>query len=329
MQVGASDENDQSTAPGESWFPGRELSRRPGILEQELNSGSNFARGIGSSIGDDPHARLGENDQPASFDAELGDAQAAPGNEPAIDFSNDDCSELCECRSISFKDDIWGIPSMLWNDNLSLFNWKNAIILGAAAGGSVAVRDNLDMRVRRETAEHSLRWGEGSVVLRQFGEYTVQVPVLAGVYGLSLWSGDDRLHEFSKAAISAYSLSAMYTVTIKGITNTQRPTNQFENGHYGFPSYHASSTFSLAAVVEQYYGWQAGVPAYVLAGLVGWSRIDQREHDLSDVLFGSVLGWVIGRTVAAAHLNQTPNLRITPFYDASNRTSGVSVDAKF
>jgi membrane-associated phospholipid phosphatase len=246
-------------------------------------------------------------------------------------FDGADCRpDAEEAPVISLKEDIKQLPWMLWNDNLALYTWRNAVILGVAAGGAVAVRDNLDQRVRADTAAHPLRWGEGSVVLRQFGEYTVQVPALAAVYTVSLWVDDDGyLHEFSKSAISAYAISAMYTVLIKGITNTSRPTNQFEHGHYGFPSYHASSTFSLAAVVDEYYGWQWGVPAYIMAGLVGWSRIDQREHDLSDVLFGAVLGVVVGKTVAAVHMERYSNLRVTPYFDPATRTSGISVDTKF
>ncbi len=230
---------------------------------------------------------------------------------------------------ISFRKDVRNLLPMLWNDNLALYTWPNAIILGVAAGGSVAIRDNLDQPVRNYTAEHPLRWGEGSVVLRQFGEYTVQVPVLAGTYALSLFSDNDKLHEFSLTAISAYSLSAMYTVAIKGITNTSRPTTEFENGHYGFPSYHTSSTFCLAAVIDDYYGWKLGVPAYVMAGLVGWSRIDQREHDLSDVLFGAVMGVVIGKTISAAHLDAHPNFRVGPYFDARTKSTGVSIETKF
>jgi len=258
------------------------------------------------------------------------DAEGEPPQEaPSFAAADGTSLDTMEPTTISFREDLKQLPRMLWDDNLSLYNWQNAIVLGVAAGGAVAVRDNLDQRVRQETAEHPLRWGEGSVVLRQFGEYTVQVPALAGVYAVSVWTDNDKLHEFSKAVISAYSLSAMYTVAIKGITNTSRPTTQFENGHYGFPSYHASSTFSIAAVIDEYYGWEVALPAYVLGGLVGWSRIDQREHDLSDVLFGSVLGFVVGKTVAAAHLEQKSNFRITPYYDPSNRGSGVTVETKF
>jgi len=218
---------------------------------------------------------------------------------------------------------------MLWDDNCALYNWRNAIVLGIGAGAAVAIRDNWDQPVREETVEHRLRWGEGSEVLRQFGEFSYQLPVLFSVYGLSLWCEDDQLHEFSKAALSAYGLSALYTVAIKGITNTQRPTTQFQDGHYGFPSYHTASTFCLAAVIDEYYGCWAGIPAYVLAGLVGWSRIDQREHDLSDVVFGSILGFVIGKTVARAHLERYSGFRVTPCYDPTSGTAGVTLDKQF
>ena len=93
---------------------------------------------------------------------------------------------------------------MLWNDNLSPYTWRNAVILGVAAGGAVAIRDNLDQRARQETAEQPLRWGQGSVVLRQFGEFAYQLPVLTGLYGVSLWCEDNKLHEFSKTALSAW-----------------------------------------------------------------------------------------------------------------------------
>ena len=63
--------------------------------------------------------------------------------------------------------------------------------------------------------------------------------------------------------------------------------------------------------------------------LVGWSRIDQREHDLSDVLFGSVLGFVIGKSVAAAHLDRQANLKIAPYYDAQNRATWLSFEKRY
>ncbi len=329
---GVADDNDQPSDPGESIFSADDSRYR---INPQSGNGylqPSFARGFATPIdGSDDPSPFGHaaEDEGAPFAPKVEGVGEPIAEEPLAGGSDSGPFNVDDPTEISFREDLKQLPRMLWDDNLSLYNWRNAIILGVAGGGAVAVRDNLDQPVRNYTAEHPLRWGEGSVVLRQFGEYTVQVPALATVYAVSLWTDDDKLHEFSKAVISAYSLSAMYTVALKGITNTSRPTTEFENGHYGFPSYHASSTFSIAAVVDEYYGWQVALPVYTLAGLVGWSRIDQREHDLSDVLFGSVLGFVVGKTVAAAHLDKYSNFRVTPYYDAINHGGGVTVEKKF
>jgi membrane-associated phospholipid phosphatase len=229
----------------------------------------------------------------------------------------------------TFGDDARGLIPVLWNDTVSCFTWTNAIILAVGGGVAAAIREHLDGDVRDYTEQHVMRWSEGSQVLRQFGEFSYQLPALFTVYGWSLWSQDERMHEFSKAVISAYGISAVATVTIKGITDTGRPSDQFQDGRYGFPSYHASSTFAIAAVADEYYGWPVGLPCYVLAGLVGWSRIDQREHDLSDVVFGSILGFVIGKSVAATHMDGITGCEITPWCDPATSSFGAIFHTKF
>lgn len=235
-----------------------------------------------------------------------------------------------DLRPISFRDDVRGLFPMLKADSLSVLTWQNAIVLGAGAGGALAIRaSHTDGRVRDDTLEHPLRWGTGSHVLRNFGEPEVQAPVIFALYGLSLWKQDPELHNFMKATISAYSVTSLTTVAIKGIADTSRPSDGFQGGHYGFPSFHTASAFAISATIEEYYGWKFGVPAYVLSGLVGWSRIDQREHDLSDVVFGAVLGYVIGKSIAATHVDRDASFKIAPYYDSANQTSGVTLEAPF
>lgn len=220
------------------------------------------------------------------------------------------------------------LPTMC-QDVLSICTWENALILGAGAAKAIITRNEFDSSVRSYTAEHPLRWGEGSRVLRQFGEIQYQIPAILAVYGWSVWQQEDQLHEFSKALISAYTITTVTTLAIKGATNTQRPTDTYQNGHYGFPSFHAASTFTIAAVIDEYYGWPAGLPAYAVAGLVGWSRIDQREHDLSDVLFGAILGYVVGRSVAAAHIERYSGFRVAPYYDSTSNSIGTMFHLAF
>ena len=234
-----------------------------------------------------------------------------------------------EGEPISWREDLRQLLPMLRDDAYSVVTWKNAIILGAATGGVLAIRADLDGEIRADTAKHTDRWGEASPILRQFGEPGVQMPFLFAFYGYSVWQQDDELHRFSKALISAHAISSLTTVAIKGVTNTNRPTDEFLGGHYGFPSYHTSSTFAIAATIEEYYGWRAGVPAYALAGLVGWSRIDQREHDLSDVVFGAALGYVIGKSVAAAHLDRDSAFQVSPYFESTSRSTGLMLELQF
>lgn len=229
----------------------------------------------------------------------------------------------------TLRGDICELFPMLGRDALSLITWQNTMILGFAAFAAVDIRQDLDGRVREETAEHPMRWGKGSQTLRLFGEAQLQVPIMFSVYGYSLWTQDEYLHDFTKSMISAHALSSIATVIIKGIADTKRPDPDYLGGHYGFPSYHTSSSFAIAASIESYYGWKLGLPAYALAGLVGWSRIDQREHDLSDVLFGAVLGCVIGKSVAATHQECDGWFRVHPYYEPSNRASGVTLEVPY
>jgi hypothetical protein len=268
-----------------------------------------------------------EEDSDGLFD----DEETGPEADPIFgdgDESFVDTDELSE-DPFTLREDFLELCPTLFCDAVSCFTWTNALILGVSAGGAIAIREHLDGDVRAYTAEHPLRWSEGSQVLRQFGEFSYQVPALFAVYGWSLWSQDEHMHEFSKAVISAYAISAVTTVAIKGMTDTHRPTDQFQDGKYGFPSYHTASTFAIAAVADEYYGWPVGLPCYVLAGLVGWSRIDQREHDLSDVVFGSILGFVIGKSVAAAHMDGITGCQITPYYDPATRALGATFHKRF
>ena len=64
-------------------------------------------------------------------------------------------------------------------------------------------------------------------------------------------------------------------------------------GDYSFPSGHTLHSFSCAMVLWQYYrGWGWG--AFVLAALIGFSRLYLFVHYPTDVLAGAVLGLAIG-----------------------------------
>lgn len=88
----------------------------------------------------------------------------------------------------------------------------------------------------------------------------------------------------------AYSLSAtaLTTVLLKNSIKKDRPDG---SGDDAFPSGHAAITFSSASFVERRYGWQVGIPAYLLASWTAYTRVATDKHAVEDVVAGAVIGY--------------------------------------
>ena len=217
------------------------------------------------------------------------------------------------CEPLRLKRDLPRAWCRLRDDTLAVYVPDNLLTLALVGAASATVRERLDDDVRRDAAMHPERWGVGSDILGVIGAAESQVPVVLGVYALSLQQQDHELHDFSATLTSAFTINGLSTLLVKGVTDTERPSSNFNNGRWGFPSYHASSSFAIAGVMDEYFGHRVGFPAYVLSGLIGWSRIDARDHDLSDVVFGSAMGFVIGKSVAKHELTGDSRVRLVPW----------------
>ncbi len=95
-------------------------------------------------------------------------------------------------------------------------------------------------------------------------------------------------------------LNQAVTIGLKYATDKKRP---FNSGDRAFPSGHTSTTFQSAAFIQKRYGWKYGIPAYALAALTGYSRINAQKHDGWDVLAGAAVG------IGSAYLFTTPYQR--------------------
>jgi membrane-associated phospholipid phosphatase len=110
---------------------------------------------------------------------------------------------------------------------------------------------------------------------------TVALPAAAG--GLCL------LHEDREGAVQlleSAALSLGVTYALKYTIDEDRP----DGGTHSFPSGHTSVSFSAAEFMRSRYGWDYGLPAYALAGFVGYSRIEADRHHVHDVLAGAAVG---------------------------------------
>ena len=109
----------------------------------------------------------------------------------------------------------------------------------------------------------------------------IALPAAGGAATLFL---DDK--EGQKQWIFSTALNFGTQATIKAVVDKTRP-NQ---GELSFPSGHTAAAFGGASFIQRRYGWGWGVPAYALAALTGYSRIDATAHDFFDVVGGATIG---------------------------------------
>jgi membrane-associated phospholipid phosphatase len=117
---------------------------------------------------------------------------------------------------------------------------------------------------------------------------------VAGMFTAGRLSHGTRFRPMTYDMLDAAVVNFAYTEVLKVAVGRERPNGQ---DNQSFPSGHTSNAFALAAVAQGHYGWKVGAPAYLLAGLMGVSRIHQDKHWLSDVVAGAALGAIVGRTV--------------------------------
>jgi len=129
-------------------------------------------------------------------------------------------------------------------------------------------------------------------------------------YGWSVETKNDEFYGFSKSLMQALIIDDAVTPALKFAAHTHSPNG---DDHYAWPSGHTSSTATMAAVAWDYYGPAAGVPLYLFSGFVAVSMMHERQHWLSDVIFGEVLGTVIGHSVAGNRLLHVGGFTVLPY----------------
>ncbi len=196
----------------------------------------------------------------------------------------------------------------LWRDLRALPSMPTLYILGAGGAGAAAAHEVDDDIV--EAAE-----GSGSAGHTKFGAVLgdgwVQAGAAAATYVVGRLNKQPRVTHMGSDLIRAQVLNGLITQALKVTIDRERPTG---SGH-AFPSGHTSATFASAAVLHSHFGWKVGVPAYAVASFVGWSRVWDGQHWLSDVAFGAAVGLAAGHTVARGH--RAGNWNVVPA-----RTSG-------
>jgi len=135
----------------------------------------------------------------------------------------------------------------------------------------------------------------------------LQIAIPATACGSTFYMDDDK-----GRTQFYYSFFTNLAVThaLKYMINKPRPEG---HGDYAFPSGHTSAAFQGATFLHRRYGWKYGVPAFVCASYVGWSRIEGEsdKHDITDVLGGAAVGILSSLYFTTPHKGIT----VTPVAD--------------
>jgi len=168
----------------------------------------------------------------------------------------------------------------------SMPNAYIALIGGGLAGAVHPLDDNVNNSLKGSPDF----WRPGKWV----GQTPVQMGAALAVFTVGRIAHRDKVSHLGMDLLRAQIVTSGLTVGLKYATQRERPDG---SDNHSFPSGHASITFASATVIERHLGWRYTVVGYAVASYVAASRLHDNRHWLSDVVFGSAVGMIGGRTV--------------------------------
>ncbi|HEX9171193.1 MAG TPA: YjbH domain-containing protein [Telluria sp.] len=174
----------------------------------------------------------------------------------------------------------------------TLPQWAQGVAL---AGGAVLAGALVDKPVDRFVGKH-----QSSAVARNWGRVGQQLPLaLAATAGAAVAFGDARQANIGLISLQSMAVSAGLSMATKYAVRRARPVEErgpWERSGQGrsdasFPSNHAAIAFAAVTPFAQEYDapWLYGV-----AALGSLGRVANRQHWVSDVVAGGVIGYAVG-----------------------------------
>jgi membrane-associated phospholipid phosphatase len=141
----------------------------------------------------------------------------------------------------------------------------------------------------------------------------LEIAMPASAAGVTLYKKD-----FKGFVQFAEAFAATFLVT-EGLKYTVKETRP-NGGSHSFPSGHTSAAFCAASYLDIRYGDPWGMPAYVLAAITGWSRIESNNHYPWDVAAGAVVGVASNLIFTRRHIY---NVQLVPV--SGNENYGAAI----
>ncbi|MCP5054331.1 MAG: phosphatase PAP2 family protein [bacterium] len=203
-----------------------------------------------------------------------------------------------------------------WKDLKSTFtsplrwkgiSWAKFGMITATTAMIYANDDGIMSNVQKNNTPGTVRVAK---VVEKFGNPIVVVPGLLLFYSYGSLFKDSKAKETALLAFKGAVVSAAVVHVFKFIAHRHRPEAgpsstlwdgpSFSTSNLSFPSGHSAAVFSIAAVIcGQYKNPLVQVLSYTVAIFTSISRVHDRKHWASDVIFGAAIGYYTSRGILA------------------------------
>ena len=141
------------------------------------------------------------------------------------------------------------------------------------------------------------------------GNFAFQISAGFATYGVGKAIGNKQAAFVGRDIVRAQVVSQVMVQTLKYTVRRDRPDHSNDKS---FPSGHAASGFATATVLQRYYGWKVGVPAYALGSYIALARMSWNRHHASDVVMGAGFGIAAARTVTMSVAKEKFSVGVQP-----------------
>ena len=183
--------------------------------------------------------------------------------------------------------------------------WATAGLSAAAVLGAGLLLDRSAERFMTNHATSS--WDRAAKGIQNLGGGP-SILIAGGTYLAGVAFKEPEVRATGVDTLVTMGLSQLLlTLPLKVAVGRSRPsadlgTHDFHafGGGQSFPSSHVTQAFALASVISEHADriWVSCL-SYGLAGLVGVSRVEQRQHFVSDVVAGGLIGTFVGKSVVS------------------------------
>lgn len=189
---------------------------------------------------------------------------------------------------------VFDLPGDFISDSNAVFSRPDNLTALAIAGGiSIAMNQGADNDIDDEIRGKVLnsKWDVNFDLAGNPGVHFIGTSIW---YAVAAELNAPQATEDAWTMMRALSVNGATTLALKLARGNKTPNGKA----LAWPSGHTSSSFTVASVLHELYGWEIGIPAYAAATAVGIRMMDSGDHWASDVVFGAVLGYVVGHTIA-------------------------------